>query len=50
MARSGGRHIGLLAGVSLIVALGAAANLAASLLVMARGVRLCWAQPAMVGR
>jgi hypothetical protein len=41
---------GLLAGVSLIVALGAAANLAASLLVMARGVRLCWAPPAIVGR
>jgi hypothetical protein len=42
--------IGLLAGVSLLVALGAALNLAVSLLVMACSVRLCWAQPAMAER
>jgi hypothetical protein len=42
--------IGLLTGVSLIVALGAAVNLAASLLVIACSVRLCWAQPAMAER
>ena len=39
--------IGLLTGISPIVALGAAVNLAASLVVTACGVRLCWAQPAM---
>jgi hypothetical protein len=42
--------IGLLVGVPLIAALGAAVNLAASLLVTARSVRLCWAQPAMAER
>jgi hypothetical protein len=42
--------IGMLAGISLIVALGAAVNLAASLVVTAYGVRLCWAQPAMAER
>jgi hypothetical protein len=42
--------IGLLAGMALIVALGAAVNLAASVLVTARSLRLCWAQPAMVER
>jgi hypothetical protein len=42
--------IGLLVGMALIVALGAAVNLAASVLVTARSLRLCWVQPAMVGR
>jgi hypothetical protein len=42
--------IGLLAGVSLLVALGAAVNLAASLLVTAYSVRLCRAQPVMAER
>jgi hypothetical protein len=42
--------IGLLAGVSWLVALGASANLAASLLVTACSVRLCRAQPAMAER
>jgi hypothetical protein len=42
--------IGLLVGVTLIAALGAAVNLAASLLVTARSVRLYWAQPAMAER
>jgi hypothetical protein len=40
--------LGLLSGVSLMVALGAAVNLLVSLLVTARSLRLCWAQPAMV--
>jgi len=40
--------IGLLAGIPLLVALGAGVNLAASLLMTVRSVRLCWAQPAMV--
>jgi hypothetical protein len=42
--------IGLLGGIASIVALGAAVNLAAALLVTARSLRLCWAQPAMVER
>jgi hypothetical protein len=42
--------IGLLVGMALIVALGAAVNLAASLLVTARSLHLWWAQPAMVER
>jgi hypothetical protein len=42
--------IGLLGGMALIVALGAAVNLAVSLLVTARSLRLCWAQPAMAER
>jgi hypothetical protein len=42
--------IGLLIGMALLVALGAAVNLAASVLVMARSLRLWWAQPAMVER
>jgi hypothetical protein len=42
--------IGLLAGVSLLVALGAVLNLAVSLLVTACSVRLCRAQPAMAER
>ena len=42
--------IGLLGGMAFIVALGAAVNLTASLLVMARSLRLCWAQPAMAER
>jgi hypothetical protein len=42
--------LGLLAGISLIVALGAAVNLAASLVVTACIIRLCRAQPAMAGR
>jgi hypothetical protein len=41
---------GLLADTSLLVALGAAVNLAASLLMTVRSVRLCWAQPAMAER
>jgi hypothetical protein len=41
---------GLLAGISLIVVLGATVNLAASLVVTARSLRLCRAQPAMVER
>jgi hypothetical protein len=41
---------GLLAEISLIVALGAAVNLAASLVLTACSVRLCWAQPAMAER
>jgi hypothetical protein len=40
----------LLGGMALIVALGAAVNLAVSLLVTARSLRLCWAQPAMAER
>ncbi|MBI3326012.1 MAG: hypothetical protein HYZ81_04815 [Nitrospinae bacterium] len=39
--------IGLLAGLSLLIALGAAVNLSASLLLTIRSVRLCRAQPAM---
>jgi hypothetical protein len=42
--------IGLLAGVSWLVALGATVNLVASVLVTARSVRLCRAQPAMAER
>jgi hypothetical protein len=42
--------VGLLGGMAFIVALGAAVNLTASLLVMARSLRLRWAQPAMAGR
>ncbi|MBI3329221.1 MAG: hypothetical protein HYZ81_21285 [Nitrospinae bacterium] len=42
--------VGLLVGISLLVALGAAVNLAASLLGTLRTVRLCWAQPAVVER
>jgi hypothetical protein len=42
--------LGLLSGIPLIVALGAAVNLAASLVVAACIVRLCRAQPAMAGR
>ena len=41
---------GLLAEISLIVALGAAVNLVASLVLTACSVRLCWAQPAMAER
>jgi hypothetical protein len=41
---------GLLGGVAWLVALGAAVNLAASLLVMARSLHLWWAQPAMAER
>jgi hypothetical protein len=41
---------GLLLGMPLIVALGAAVNLAASLLVTGRSLRLCLAQAAMVER
>jgi hypothetical protein len=40
--------VGLLAEVSPLVALGAGVNLAASLLMTVRSLRLCWAQPAMV--
>jgi hypothetical protein len=39
---------GLLAEISLLVALGAGVNLAASLLMTVRSVRLYWAQPAIV--
>jgi hypothetical protein len=42
--------LGLLTGVALIVALGAAVNLAASVMVTARGVRLCRAPLAMAER
>jgi hypothetical protein len=42
--------LGLLAGASLIVALGAAVNLAASLVMAVRSVRLCRAQPAMAAQ
>jgi hypothetical protein len=42
--------IGLLAGVTLIVALGAAVNLVASLTVTVRSLRLCRTQPAMLER
>jgi hypothetical protein len=42
--------IGLLAGMSWLVALGAAVNLVASVLVTVRSVRLCRAQPAMAGK
>jgi hypothetical protein len=42
--------IGLLTGVSWLVALGASINLAASLLVAADSMRLYWAQPAMAER
>jgi hypothetical protein len=41
---------GLLSGTSPMVALGAAVNLAVSLLMAVRSVRLCWAQPAMAER
>jgi hypothetical protein len=41
---------GLLVGMTLFVALGAAVNLAASSLVMARSLHLWWTQPAMVER
>jgi hypothetical protein len=40
--------LGLLAGLPLLVAAGAGVNLAASLLMTVRCVRLCWAPPAMV--
>jgi hypothetical protein len=39
--------VGLLVGMTLIVALGAAINVAAAVLVTARSLRLCWAQPAL---
>jgi hypothetical protein len=42
--------LGLLVGMALILALGAAVNLAASVLVTARSLHLWWAQPAMVER
>jgi hypothetical protein len=42
--------VGLLVGTTLLVALGAVLNLTAAALVMARSLRLWWAQPAMVER
>jgi hypothetical protein len=50
VAGTGLVSIGLLTGISLIVALGAAVNLAASLGVTAYSARLCWAQPVMAER
>jgi hypothetical protein len=41
---------GLLSDTSLVVAFGAAASLAVSLMMTVRSVRLCWAQPAMAER
>jgi hypothetical protein len=42
--------IGLVVGMGWLIALGTALNLSASLSVMARSLRLCWAQPALVER
>jgi hypothetical protein len=42
--------VGLLVGMTLLVALGAVLNLSAAALVMARSLRLWWAQPAMMER